>query len=229
MNFVRNTSFVVNWRREEGGKKSWGAWGWSSRKQDEERDGKSQDSNHYPNCRRFLRSGATCKLLKSILINDAKTTVSRALIGVDGYWNNHPVSLKWHILCLISVTLDNSTYYTLSHFTWRSSAGHVSQRPCWRWGRTYLKQDWHLDSTLIILSPTVWQQQEHIKRNSAFPHLPLSSIVEKVVPSVPSCHCLSLFLSQENTARHSCRFPPVDASLVNNPFSSTPLGNFLTL
>lgn len=95
-------------------------------------------------------------------------------------------------------------------------------------GKTHFKQDWHLDSTLTILSPTVWQQQEHIKRNSAFTHSPPSSIVEKVVPSVPSCHCL-LFLSQQNTVRHYCRFPPVDAFLVNHPFSSTSVGDFLTL
>lgn len=80
------------------------------------------------------------KLLKSILINDAAIKMSRALIDADGYSKDQPVSLICHILCLISVTLNNSTYDTLSHFTWRSSTGHVSQRPCWGWGRHTLSK-----------------------------------------------------------------------------------------
>lgn len=133
---------------------------------------KSWENNHFPNRRRLLRSGATYKLPQSILINDAVIKMSRALTGVDGHSSNRPVSLLCHITCLLSVTLNDSTYYTLSRFTWRSSTDHISQRQCWVWRRTYLKQDRHLDSHSHYLPPTIWQQREHVKRDSAFARFP---------------------------------------------------------
>lgn len=190
---------------------------------------KSRENNHYPNCRRLLRSGATYKLPKSILINEAVIKMSRALTGVDGHSSNRPVSLVCHITGLMSVTLNKSTHYTLSRSTWRPSTDHSSQRQRWGWGRTYVKQDWHLDPHSHYLLPhNMTTTGKHEKQFCLCPFPPILDCWE----SGPISLFLSLpmlFPSHENTGQQSCRFLPADASLVNNPFPSILPGAFLTL
>lgn len=60
------------------------------------------------------KSGATCELLQSILIDDAVITMSRVLISVDTASQDHLVPMICLMTCLISVTLDNPTHCMLS-------------------------------------------------------------------------------------------------------------------
>lgn len=59
------------------------------------------------------KSGATCELLQSVLIDDAVIKMSRVL-SVDTASHNAPVPMICLMTCLTSVTLDNPTHCMLS-------------------------------------------------------------------------------------------------------------------